>query len=121
MLENFQVLQSLASTSCPGDAAEMLADLERHGTPVTRLMAGLAVGDTAAISELIAEASAQAGAAQAGAATAAAAIASVLPVALAPGDERLRTAGPVLAAADDDGRSAAILWAEPWPKAGHEG
>lgn len=110
-LENPQVAQSLASASYLGDAAEMLADLQRSGSPVTRLIAGLAAGDTAAIGELIAEASGQVGAA-----TAAAAVASVLPDALASGDERLRTAASVLAVADDDGRAAAILRAEPWPQ-----
>lgn len=108
-LENPQVAQSLASASCLGDAAEMLADLQRSGSPVTRLIAGLAAGDTAAIGELIAEASGQVGAATADAA-------SVLPDALASGDERLQTAASVLAVADDDRRAEAIPWAEPWPQ-----
>ncbi|GAA1769903.1 hypothetical protein GCM10009712_17300 [Pseudarthrobacter sulfonivorans] len=108
-LDNVEVAQSLASSSCLGVAGELLSDLERHGSPATRLLAALAVGDTAGIGKLAAEVSGQAGPV-----AAAAAVSAILPGGLASGDERLETIASVLAAFDDDGRATAMLRAEPW-------
>lgn len=109
-LDSLVVAQSLASASQFEKAADALADLEKRGSPLTSLLAGLAIGDINTIGALAADVSGKVGAT-----AAAAAISGVLPPGVAAGDERLEAVESALTASDDDGRTTAILHAAPWP------
>lgn len=102
------VVDSLMSVSVVAPAAGALAG-PVAATPTGRLLAALAVADSAGIRDAT-----SALADVAGALAAAATAVAVLPPGLFPDDERLAAAVEALAAQDDDGRAGALLAERPW-------